>query len=279
MVSHQDPCLGLGLYNNLVVETFIRLFLAVICMYLDNLEPFHRKIQPEELWLYKNPRTESYVPTSLLWPVVTLTPLVPIIVLFLIRKDKVDTVQAFLSLSLTLTLNGFLTILVKVIVGRPRPDYFWRCFPDGQSNPAMICTGDKDEIRNGLKSFPSGHSSFAFASLGFASFYLIGKLRIFTHNRGRGQSWRLIMGFSPLIIALTIALSRTCDYHHHWQDILVGSLLGFGIAWLCYRQYYPPFGHSNEANPYVSFKENSASNSSEDMKHLESLQEVSVKWI
>jgi hypothetical protein len=29
--------------------------------------PFSRMIRPDELWLYKNPRADSYIPTSVLW--------------------------------------------------------------------------------------------------------------------------------------------------------------------------------------------------------------------
>lgn len=41
---------------------------------------------------------------------------------------------------------------------------------------------------------------------------------------------------------------ETCSFcllsTDHWQDVLVGSILGLFIAWVAYRTYYPPLSHS-----------------------------------
>lgn len=228
--------------------------------------------------MYRNPITPEYVPVRYLWIVVIILPLLVFTLHFLLfgKRDKKEYVDAVMGFSLALPLNGVLTDTIKHIVGRPRPDFFWRCFPNGEMecsakrmkltlniflgemNSEMECTGNPKLIAEGRKSFPSGHSSckfhpsrtfgyvskylsisVSFVAMGYLSMFLFARLHVFT-ERGRGQSWRLIVCLAPLFGALLVALSRTCDYHHHWQDVVVGSFLGLGIAVLCYRQYFPP---------------------------------------
>jgi membrane-associated phospholipid phosphatase len=46
-----------------------------------------------------------------------------------------------------------------------------------------ICTGDEKTVNDSLESFPSGHSTAAFAGFVFLSFYLNAKLKIFANYR------------------------------------------------------------------------------------------------
>lgn len=235
-------------------EVGTRICLFVIFVITENLDPFVRKIQEEEWWLYKNPHLPSYVPTWWMWFIVVSIPLTVIFVVrfnLLRRTDSSDTSQALQGVTLAICLAGVLANFVKLVVGRPRPDFFYRCYPDGDYQPLKECTGDADTISEGRKSFPSGHSAFSFSSLGFTSLYLAGKLHVFG-SIGRGQAWRLCVVLCPLVGASMIALSRTADYHHHWQDVTVGSLLGLGLSYLCYRQYYPPLSKVHSHRPYSS---------------------------
>ncbi|KAF5393529.1 hypothetical protein D9757_000571 [Collybiopsis confluens] len=101
-------------------------------------------------------------------------------------------------------------------------------------NSASICTQiDMAILKDGFRSFPSGHSSLSFAGLGFLSFYLAGKLHLFDHKGYLGKVWLFITPLSD-----------------HWQDVLVGSILGIFMAYFAYRQYYPSLASEFCHKPY-----------------------------
>ncbi|XP_045190426.2 phospholipid phosphatase 5-like [Mercenaria mercenaria] len=235
----------------LKTELLVRLFLIIFFFYTDKAPGFVRKIQKEEYWLYNFPRTISYYPSAYLWLTVLFSPLITVWIVYFFTKDKVDAVQSLLGSCLSIFLAGSITNVVKMGVGRPRPDFLARCFPDGDIDDSMICKGNVKDVIDGYKSFPSGHSALSFSCLGFLSLYVAGKLHVFNPT-GRGSAWRLMCVIFPLLWATMIAVSRTADYHHHWQDVTVGSILGLTIAYLVYRMYYPSLQRLNSHVPYVS---------------------------
>jgi len=157
---------------------------------------------------------------------------------------------------LALLFTAALTQLVKITVGRPRPDVIDRCQPPaGLSDPlyrltnSTICTqANIAVLRDGFRSFPSGHSSLSFAGLGFLAFYLAGKLHLFGDRGHTGKAW---IPLGPFVAAALVAISRTMDHRHHWQDVLAGAILGTVLAYFSYRQYYPSLVAKHSHRPYA----------------------------
>jgi diacylglycerol diphosphate phosphatase/phosphatidate phosphatase len=172
---------------------------------------------------------------------------------------------AVLGLAIALVLAAFLTELVKNLVGRPRPDLLARCKPaEGTPRDVLVtiaaCTETQSALlQDGWRSFPSGHSSFAFAGLGYLSLFLAAQASIFAHASGpggggeklvRGDLGRALLCLIPLLVATWIAISRCQDYRHDVWDVGVGSLLGWTTAYWSYRRYWPRLSNPRCYDPY-----------------------------
>ncbi|KAL2542538.1 Lipid phosphate phosphatase 2 [Abeliophyllum distichum] len=223
-------------------DWLILMLLVVIEIILNIIEPFHRFVGEEMLTDLKYPLQDNTVPFWAVPLIAIILPLIVIIVFYFIRRDVYDLHQAVLGLMFSVLVTGVITDAIKDAVGRPRPDFFWRCFPDGKGvfHPVtrnVQCTGLKGIIKEGHKSFPSGHTSWSFAGLGFLAWYLSGKIRAFDRS---GHVAKLCIIFLPLLVAALVGVSRVDDYWHHWQDVFAGGLLGVTVASLCYLQFFPP---------------------------------------
>lgn len=154
-----------------------------------------------------------------------------------------------------LMLSSFITDVIKNSVGRPRPDLISRCkavpgTPTHELVEWTVCTEtDHHILHDGWRSFPSGHSNFAFAGLGYISLFFCGQLLVF---RPRADLLKALFSFLPLLGATMIAISRCEDYRHDVYDVTCGSVLGFSVAYFSYRRYYPELRSSRCDKPYPS---------------------------
>ena len=137
-----------------------------------------------------------------------------------------------------------ITQIFKNMCGRPRPDLIDRCQPSTTHDPTpfglssyTICQGDPALIKDGFKSWPSGHSSSSFAGLFYLTLWLCGKLHVMDN---RGEVWKTAVVMIPSVAASLIALSRIMDARHHPFDVISGCILGTFTAYVSYRQYFPP---------------------------------------
>ena len=99
-----------------------------------------------------------------------------------------------------------------------------------------ICTGDKDEIDDSLESFPSGHTTAAFAGFVFLFIYLNAKLKVWSNYHP--AYWKLIVTYMPILAAVLIGGALTIDEFHNWYDVVAGAIIGTMMAFSSYRMVY-----------------------------------------
>lgn len=191
----------------------------------------------------------------------------------------------WMGLGFSLAGSFMVTEGLKDLYGKPRPDLLARCIPNLDNVAQYVVGGvnrgldigapvivdrricqqtDRHTLDDGFASFPSGHSSFAFAGLLYLSLFLAAKLAVgipwlspsTSETRFRSKDRddipqqrntaaapplpALIVVFLPIATALFITASRWFDNRHHGFDIISGSLIGIFFAWLGFRWYHLP---------------------------------------
>ncbi|KAI8880613.1 acid phosphatase/Vanadium-dependent haloperoxidase [Backusella circina FSU 941] len=236
----------------ILVAIMLAVFFAI-----DTIHPFHREFSITDTTLMHLYATQESVPV---WLLAVIAVVIPILIIASIslgyRRSWYDFHSGLLGLALALSLTCMMTDVIKITVGRPRPDMFDRCKPPpGIVDPPLrllnytICTEPFDtyEFKDGFKSFPSGHSSFSFAGLGYLAFFLAGKMHMFD---GGGHTYKSFIFSIPFLGALLIAISRVRDYRHHWQDVFIGGIIGVVFSYFAYRQYYPSLAAVKSQKPH-----------------------------
>ncbi|GAA0183806.1 phosphatase [Lithospermum erythrorhizon] len=240
VASHGGKLAKVHLYDWLLL-----LLLVLIDGGLNLIEPFHRYVNEDILRDLKFPFKHDTVPMWAVPVYAVIFPIVVFMVYYLRWRDVYDLHHAILGLAYSVLISAVVTDSIKDAVGRPRPNFFWRCFPDGIASfdPSqgdnlgnVVCHGIKKIVREGYKSFPSGHSSWSFAGLGYLGWYLCGTIRAFDR---RGHSAKFCIVLLPYLFAAMVAISRVEDYWHHWTDVVAGSFIGIVVSFVCYLQFFP----------------------------------------
>ena len=160
-----------------------------------------------------------------------------------------DCNNGILGLLYSLITAAVFQVFLKWLIGGLRPHFLSVCQPavtaassaggNGFQNimyDRSICTGDPDTIDDSLESFPSGHSTAAFAGFIYLYLYLNAKLKVFANYHP--SFWKLIAIYAPVLGATLIAGALTIDEFHNWYDVLAGGIIGSVMAFSAYRMVY-----------------------------------------
>ncbi|KAM2539859.1 hypothetical protein TB2_025108 [Malus domestica] len=248
--SHTVRSHGVTVARTHMHDWVILMLLGLIEVILYVIHPFYRFVGKDMMTDLKYPLKSCTVPFWAVPMYAVALPIAIFVVVYFRRRDVYDLHHAILGLLFSVLITGVLTDAIKDAVGRPRPDFFWRCFPDGKDVydkwGNVVCHGVKSVIKEGHKSFPR-----SFAGLGFFSLYLSGKIQAFDR---KGHVAKLCIVILPLLVASLVGVSLVDDYWHHWQDVFAGGLLGLTVATFCYLKFFPPPYHAQGWGPYAYFQ-------------------------
>ncbi|CAG8975066.1 hypothetical protein HYALB_00009928 [Hymenoscyphus albidus] len=188
-----------------------------------------------------------------IWAAALLAALVPIAV-FLICQIRIrsfwDVNNATIGLFYSLITAAVFQVFLKWLIGGLRPHFLAVCKPNVPEITAQemgnglrqimydrtVCTGDESEIDDSLESFPSGHSTAAFAGFVFLFLYLNAKLKVWSNYHP--AMWKMVALWAPILGATLIAGALTIDEYHNWYDCLAGAIIGTCMAFSAYRMVY-----------------------------------------
>ncbi|ORX68448.1 PAP2-domain-containing protein [Anaeromyces robustus] len=191
------------------------------------------------------------------------------------KKDlKYNYHQAVIGECLNVAASTLFAHVIKNMVGRYRPDFISVCDVDwekveeqysyyynisstssvnyGPRNlfNTTICKTSREELFEERRSFPSGHSAFAFCTMTYLSLYIAGQIHLLDK---KSHLWKYFVVSLPMLLAVVVPLTRVFDYRHHWQDVTVGSILGVFFGIITYYYYYPSLSSPNCDIPYQRY--------------------------
>jgi membrane-associated phospholipid phosphatase len=192
------------------------------------------------------PYAGETIGVPILFSLIILLPCFLLGLLTIFNPGKFNLAFAYMTLAQVLGITLFVTETLKVAVARPRPSYFSYCKYD---ETRKECTGSRFTQKDAKSSFPSGHSSNAFA----CGTWIWQFFRQYRQNLT--EIWFILLQFVPIFIAIFIAATRITDYMHHVSDVVGGAVLGIGVAFVVFQsQVYRLFVQQPKKifNPYAT---------------------------
>lgn len=158
------------------------------------------------------------------WELVAFYGLTSLLCLYTDGLVQVDGDRSYVAGLAIATAVASIASPVKVIVGRPRPSFYAQQLWAMRSASVAAAA----HVDDAVKSFPSGHSTWALCSGAFASALLLREAAPTRRAYGlvAAFAWELI----PAGVGLWTAVTRVQDYRHFPSDIIGGILIGLVAA-------------------------------------------------
>lgn len=231
--------------------------LIVFMIYGSSIPPrYHEFLLEDTLLMFSYiPENETSIPLISLLVIAVGFPIIQFVVLAFFQRHSVTRIRflwdihsGFLALCGSMAAQLMITTILKNICGLPRPDMISRCRPmimeteDYVLAKVDVCEAYHEGgaaltiLREGFRSFPSGHLSTVFSGMTIASLNIAAKVQAFDK---RGSSIKILFVLLPMMVACIVACTRISDNRHFLRDVIAGSSIGVYTGYWFYSQYFP----------------------------------------
>ncbi|MBQ9494792.1 MAG: phosphatase PAP2 family protein [Treponema sp.] len=168
--------------------------------------PYNRdEVKPFDRWAMKPYSRSLDITASIFVGAVAALPLA------LFATEKHEWITIFTMYAETMFLAHVAKALTKSLVFRPRPYMYFDGYPQKH-----VDSGDWNN------SFPSGHTTMAFAAAGFTTLVFA--------TYFPDSLWNIPVALGSYSLATAIAVLRICSGNHFFSDVLVGAAIGSVIG-------------------------------------------------
>lgn len=134
--------------------------------------------------------------------------------------------------------NLVLTTFCKIVIARPRPNFYHICQPTVQCDSyetrfisEFNCTTEPHLSLNSIQSFFSGHSSTGTYAGLFSALHVAAHWPI-------NYNIKALTCTTLIILSLFPGFTQYLNHWHHWSDVLVGQTVGFLLAVAAFQMRY-----------------------------------------
>lgn len=233
--------------------------LVVFMVYGSRVMPRAQEFSLADIMLMASyipePQTQVRMPALVLMAVGV--PVAAVVVLSILEGHRLtgarkawDVFSGMLALCGGMAGQIMFTCTLKNICGFGRPDLLARCEPDDSVVERLatlaVCTGNERLVREGFRSFPSGHTSTIFCGMTVASLTIAAKTQMWD---GRGVAAKSVVAALPLVLASFVGCTRISDHRHFLRDVVAGASVGVLSGVTFYTQYFPWIWKGGRARP------------------------------
>ena len=209
-----------------LLDFVILIILMIVWAFMNNVTP-KRLFVPKKDPRCNYPHYNSGITETQNLIVVIGVPLAIYTLLYILLKLKenleylknFDFLLVIIGHIGSVVISNIIANIVKLQVGRPRPDFFTVLGNGATSETICPEEFDKKTFDEEFKSFPSGHSASAMSGTLFLILFLSKVIK-------SKQFWVKFLILSLFIYPYIVGCTRITQYRHHPDDVIMGLFIG-----------------------------------------------------